>query len=392
MVFVSRDMKGSIRKQGRESFQIIVDMGKGPDGRRLRHYETVKVKKAGDARKRLTEVLSGLDHQTFIPPTKRTVAEHLNAWLAGYVATNTSPTTQEWYRSICNLHLVPALGHFRLTGLTAQTIQEFYAESCKNWARRTVLHWHRTLSEALDNAVTQGLIYRNPASLTDPPSPPHRDPRSLTVAEAEAVVNKAAGSYIFPVVYVGLNCGLREAELLALAWKDVDLVMMTITVSRTLYKRHGECYFKEPKSSHSRRRVAMTPRLALFLRKYREDQETWAKQLDRVLTADDLVFPAIGGGPMNPSTLSHAFKKIARELGLEDVSFHTLRHTFASLSLYRGANIKAVSEAMGHYSSAFTMDVYQSVLKGMQEEAMSRLNEVIPDVPKNVADLSRNPE
>ena len=179
--------------------------------------------------------------------------------------------------------------------------------------------------------------------------------------------------------------------MLGLRWRDIDLDMLSISVSQVLYKRRGVCVFKEPKTEHSRRRVAMTPKLASYLRSYRAEREALHREVERPLTLDDLVFPSIEGKPLDPCVLSHNFSNIAKKAGLEDVHFHTLRHTFASLMLNRGAKPKVISEALGHASVSFTMDVYSHIIEGMQEEAMALLDGVLPEgVPaRNNAELTR---
>ena len=163
-----------------------------------------------------------------------------------------------------------------------------------------------------------------------------------------------------------MSTGLRQAELLGLRWRDIDLDFLSISVSQVLYKRGGLCQFNEPKTSHSRRRVAMTPKLALFLKKYRGERELLYRQLGQPLTLDSLVFGRLEGKPIDPSVLSHDFAKIAKRAGLRGTRFHDLRHTFASLMLLRGAKPKVISEALGHASVAFTMDVYSHIIEGMQ--------------------------
>jgi integrase len=202
--------------------------------------------------------------------------------------------------------------------------------------------------------------------------------RTLAPGEVEVLFDVLKGSSIYPVTYTAISTGLRQAELLGLRWRDVDLDLLSISVSRVLYKRRGVCQFKEPKTSHSRRRVAMTPKLALFLREYQADRKAVYQQLGKVLTLDSLVFGTPEGKPLDPSMLSHEFAKAVKMAGLEGVRFHDLRHTFASLMLLRGAKPKVISEALGHSSVAFTMDVYSHIIDGMQADAMALLDEVLP--------------
>ena len=123
----------------------------------------------------------------------------------------------------------------------------------------------------------------------------------------------------------------------------------------------------------------MTPKLALFPKGYKQEQELIYHELGRDLTLDELIFPNLPEGkPIDPCVLSRAFARIARQAGLEGVRFHDLRHTFASLMLLRNVKLKVISEALGHSSVAFTMDVYSHIISGMQEDAMAMLDDVLP--------------
>lgn len=372
-------MRGNITQRGKNSWRIQVVIGKGSDGKYQRHFETVKGRK-GDAQRRLTELLSSLDKGIYTPPGRSTVADHLKNWLTGYVKTNCSQRTFDGYQAIIKHHLVPALGHILLKHLQPQAIQAYYGEACERLSTRTVHHHHRVLSQSLKYAVRQGYLGRNPCELVDAPSPRKKAMRTLTPDEVEILLTTAQDSQYYPVIYTAVSSGLRQAELLGLRWRDIDPdIMHSISVSQVLYKRRGVCIFKEPKTAHSRRLVAMTPKLAAFLREYKQERKALWHELGKELSLDDLVFPSVEGKPLNPSVLSHNFGKIARKAGLQGVRFHDLRHTFASLMLLRGVPAKVISEALGHASVAFTMDTYAHIMQGMQSEAMALLDEVLPD-------------
>jgi len=371
-------MRGSIRQQSKQSWQICIDTGRGADGKRRRLFQTIRGRKA-DAQKKLNELLVNLEKGIHTPPGRLTVAEHLNQWLQGYVATNCSSRTLEGYASIIQHHLIPNLGHIQIKHLHPQAIQSYYGKACETLSARTVHHQHRVLSQSLKYAVRQGYLGRNPAEMVDPPSPRKKVMRTLTPSEVEVLFDTAKDSYYYPLYYTAVSTGLRQAELLGLRWRDIDLDLLSISVSQVLYKRQGVCQFKEPKTSHSRRRVAMTPKLALFLREYRAEREELYRQLGNSLSLDDLLFTSVEGNPIDPGVLSHTFGRIARQAGLGGVRFHDLRHTFASLMFLRGAKPKVISEALGHASVAFTMDVYSHIIEGMQEDAMELLNEVLPN-------------
>jgi len=260
-------MRGHIRDKGNHSWQIQIYTGVAPDGKPRRHFETVRGRK-GDAQRRLTELLTSLDKGVYTPPGRITVTEHLHQWLNGYVKTNCSQRTLDGYQSIIERHLVPALGNTQLKQLHPQAIQSYYGTACETLSTRTVHHQHRVLSQSLKFAVRQGYLGRNPCELVDPPSPRKKVMRTLTPAEVEVLFDTAKNNCYYPIIYTAVSTGLRQAELLGLRWRDIDLNMLSISVSQVLYKRRGICQFKEPKTTHSRRRVAMTPKLALFLREY----------------------------------------------------------------------------------------------------------------------------
>ena len=158
-------------------------------------------------------------------------------------------------------HVIPALGHIQLKQLQPQTIQAYYGKAVGKLSPRTVAKHHRLLSQALKHAVRQGYLGRNPCELVDPPSWKGKAMRTLTPSEVGILLETAEGNYYYPVFYTAVSSGLRQAELLGLRWRDIDLDMLSISVSQVLYKRRGVCVFKEPKTEHSRRRVAMTPKL-----------------------------------------------------------------------------------------------------------------------------------
>jgi integrase len=280
-------MRGSIRQKSKGSWQIQVYTGTGSHGEYSRHFETMRGRKS-DAQKRLNELLVSLEKGIYTPPGRLTVAENLRNWLEGYVKTNCSQRTLDGYQSIIDTHLVPALGHVQPKYLHPQAIQSYYGKACERLSARTVHHHHPVLSQSLKYAVRQGYLGRNPAEMVDLPPPSKKVMRTLTPPEVEVLFENAQGNYYYPVVYSAVSTGLRQAELLGLRWRDIDLDMLSISVSQVLYKRRGTCKFTEPKTSHSRRRVAMTPKLAIFLRAYRTERELLCLELDKLLTLDDL--------------------------------------------------------------------------------------------------------
>jgi integrase len=377
-------MKGYFQQRGKNKWEITVSLGRDPvnTGKYLRHTETLHGTRS-QAQARVRQLLVDLGKGVQPQPGRVLVADLLRRWLAGYVSNKCSRRTQEGYESVVKHHLIPGLGNIPLRKLTAQQVNEYLSRAQKEGhakgkgalSQRTVHHHFRILSEALRYGVKHGLIGRNVCEMADPPRPRKKVMRTLTVEEVSALLKAAKGTDLYPLIFTALRSGLRQGELLALRWRDLNLDLLSLSVCQTLYKRNGLCELKEPKSEHSRRKVDMTPVLGLFLREYRAEQE--ARQFGLTLKPDDLVFANMNGNPLDPGTVTHQFSRMARRAGLEGLRFHDLRHSFASLMLLGGVNPKTVSEALGHASPAFTLQVYSHILPGIQKAAMARLDEVL---------------
>jgi integrase len=370
-------MKGNLRKRTEKGgWQITIWTGTKADGKPQRYYETVKGKKA-DAQRRLRELLTTIDSGIYTPPSHLTVAQLLQEWQEGYCKTHCCYRTLDVREYIARCHLIPAFGHIKLDNLQSRTIQAFYGKACETLSNRTVLHIHRILSQALKWAVRQGYIARNPAEMVDPPVPENRNMTTLSPDEVCLLLERAQGNTCYGVIYTAISTGLRRNEILGLHWRDVDLLMASISITQVLYKGKGRVIFKEPKTQKSRRRISITPKLACFLREHQQRQEQVSIEQGKTLAIDDLVFCHPDGNPLDPSTVTHSFGNIARSLGLK-VRFHDLRHSCASLMLREGVHPKIVSEMLGHSTIAITLDVYSHIMPGMQEAAAKSLNSVLP--------------
>jgi len=303
----------------------------------------------------LAELQVEVEKDAYIKPKKRiTLGEWFDEWLNGYVKTNCSPRTLDGYRSILGHHVIPILDMIPLAQLQPQHIQQYYAQALSDGrtdgkgalSSRSVLHIHRVVFQALNYAVRQGLLIHNPAQFVDPPRAKRPKMKILTPEEIARLFSVVEHTPYYPIIYTAVKTGLRQAELLGLRWRDLDLDLASLSVTQVLYKRRGICQFKEPKSAHSQRRLDWPPSLALFLWQYRIKREAECLLLGRPLSENDLVFTKANGSPRDPGTLTHSFARIARRAGLPGTRFLDLRHTFASLMLLAGIHPKIVSEML----------------------------------------------
>ena len=310
-------MKGHIRQRSKGSWSIVIDVGRDAEtGKRCQHWHTVKGTKR-DAEKRLTELLHSLNRGSYVKPTRLTVAEYLEQWLDGYVATNTAPRTRERYEEIVRLHLIPALGSLLLLALHPQHIQKYYATALESGRRdgkgglsaRTVHKHHRVLYEALKHGVRQGIIVRNVAEAVDPPRPQSKEISMVGPGHVRLLLDAAKPTPYYVAFFTAVYTGLRRGELLGLRWCDIDLDLATLSVIQALQQlRGGQYIFREPKSRRGRRQIALSPSLAILFREHRTKQENDRRLLCRPLVPTDLVFSHPDGRPLRPTSVTRAFR------------------------------------------------------------------------------------
>ncbi|MGD0794457.1 MAG: site-specific integrase [Dehalococcoidales bacterium] len=241
---------------------------------------------------------------------------------------------------------------------------------------QTVKHHHRVLHEALKYAAKHGIIIRNIAEAVDPPRPDSKEMVTLEPDNVHIFLDAAHETPYYVLFYTKLYTGLRRSELLGLRWRDIDLDLATLSVVQTLHHVPRKGYiFREPKTKRSRRLIDLSPSLALLLRGHRDNQELERKLLGRLLMPDDLVFSYPEGTPLPPNSVTKAFCKLAKSLGMSGIRLHDLRHTHATLMLKQGVHPKVVSERLGHSSVAITLDTYSHVLPGIQAAAALRFDE-----------------
>jgi len=377
-------MRGHIVKRGKNSYSIVVSMGKDATTGKYK-YQWVSVKGTKkEAEKRLSELLHQLDTGTFMKPGKTTLAEYLERWLKDYAWPNLAPRTAEGYESIIHRHLIPSLGSMTLTLLKPEHLQHYYSEKlaggrCDGKGAlnpTTVSHHHTCLHRALKIALKWGLINRNPADAVTPPRPRRAEIHTMNEDDITRFFEVAKATPYYVLFYEALFTGMRRSELLALRWCDVDLLLCQAYISRSLHHlRTGEIVFRAPKTVKGRRMLSLSPSAALLLQEHRDKQETQRAILGIPLKNDDLIFSDLEGKPLLPDTVSHVWAKLVKRAGLEGIRFHDARHTHASLMLKQGAHPKVVQERLGHATISTTLDLYSHVAPGLQEAAAARFDE-----------------
>ena len=171
---------------------------------------------------------------------------------------------------------------------------------------------------------------------------------------------------------------MRQGELLALKWDDVDLERGVLRVRRTLTHADKAYVLGEPKTSKSRRTIRLTTSAVTALRAHLSRQLEETERLSSLYQPGGLIFATETGSIINPSNLrNRSFKPLLKKAGLPPIRFHDLRHTCATLLLSKDVNPKVVSEMLGHSSISVTLDIYSHLLPDMQEKAAKALEEAL---------------
>ena len=371
-------MRGTIVKRGKDSYSIRVSMGfDATTGKYKQHFETIKGTKP-EAEKRRTEILHQLDTGNYMAPRKTTVADFLIKWLADYARPNLSPRTIEGYEYIVTRYFIPALGNLILSQLKPEHLQQYYSEKQKvGLSAQTIRHHHAVLHKALKTAMQWELLNRNVAEAVSCPRVQYPEMHTWNEDEVNKFLEAAKNSPYYALFYTALFTGMRRSELLALRWQDIDLRLSEIYVNRSLHVlKGGKVIRRNPKTKAGKSTVALPPSAYLVLNEHRKVQEADCLLLGKPLTDTDFVFNTLGK-PLLSNTVTHAWIKFVRRLGIKPIRLHDARHTHASLMLKQGIHPKIVQERLGHSSIQITLDTYSHVAPGLQEAAAKKFDDAM---------------
>lgn len=235
------------------------------------------------------------------------------------------------------------------------------------------------LRQGLDLAIDSGIIARNPATgIKAPPLPPDGEKRALTEAELRLLIDAAGGTRLQVPVRFAVATGLRESELLALRWGDLESHRSVVHVRRSL-SRIGKAEYNEPKS-RSRRTLELSEATIELLRRHRVTQNEHRLQLGAVWEDHDLIFASLVGTPWMQRNFYRDFKAVLAKTEIADqesVTWHTLRHTAASHWLMAGVTPFEVARRLGHSSTNITERVYAHLLPGGQQKSAHVMDHLI---------------
>lgn len=322
------------------------------------------------ARKALHEIETKIERRTFIleknTPLFSKVAEQ---WLE-YKKTRCRSTTWEMYQGHLNNHFAD-LDNRRINLITTATIEKFItARQSQKMALATIRKIMVTLNQIMKYSVRHHLIDFNPVADAERPKATgiideSKDMAILTPEEIRGLIEAEPDQKYKTLFLTAIMTGMRQGEIIGLKWSDVNFAARQINVRRTF--NHGR--FFEPKTKQSIRSIDLAPMLI---------KELAAWKLICTGQNDDLVFPSETGTPICCfNMVRRHFEPALKRAKIPHIKFHALRHTYASLLIEQGENIKYIQNQLGHASPTVTLNVYAHLMKKENQEAACRLENAI---------------
>lgn len=368
---------GLYRRSSDGRWVAALDVGY-QNGRRKRIYFTAKTMTAAAAKLQTAKSNANLG----LPPAPRrqTVEQYLDRWLRLTAAPALKPSTWQQYESAIRLHVLPSLGPVQLAKLGPAHLEALYLRLGTGDKRansaplgpRSVLYVHRVLHRALSVAERRGELVRNPADLVEAPRVPAGTVKAFDVEQSRRFLAAVDGDPLRALYILALATGMRRGELLALEWGAVDLQTGTVAVRKAMSRVKGGWQATDPKTAGSRRVVKLPGFAVEALRAHRD-----ALPVSPLPTA--AVFTTARGNAIDPRNLLRLFKARLVAAGLPPgaFTFHSLRHSSATLQLSLGVPAKVVAEGLGHSRISVTMDTYSHVLPTLQDEAAAKMDRLL---------------
>ena len=370
--------EGNIRKRKDGRWEGRYTAGRDPvTGKQI--LKNVLGKTQAEVKEKLQKALAQAGKIDFTKTGKYTVTMWMNEWFENVAKLKVRPSSHQTYRGYIDHHIAPNIGNIPLEKLTTMDLQKLYRkllnkgrvdrveakDQPKGLSAKTVRNINQVISSALDFAVAQKIIPENPCKAVALPKVEHKEMQTIPAEQLQAFLQEAKATGVYEMYYIELATGLRRGELLGLKWTDIDWKNGIIKVRRQVARIDGQIVEAPLKTKNSYRAVTISQQAIEVLKQQKEK------------TNDQYVFPSPNGGPISPDSVNNMLKRVLARAGIPKVRFHDLRHTFATIALLNGVDIKTVSGMLGHFSAGFTLDTYAHVTTSAQKEAADTMGNVL---------------
>lgn len=334
-----------------------------------------------DVRRQLVEAIHANESGDRGETNSMTLGQYLDMWLERIAKPRVRAQTFKGYEVNIRVHLKPALGKMPLDKIQAMHVQDLIDRKLREgMAPKSVRYMHGILRNALNRAIRWNYIQRNPAAHVDGPREQPKEIQPFTREEAQRFLRAIKGDRLEALYTVALTMGLRQGEALGLRWRDLDLQLGDIRVSKQLQRVDHRYELVEPKTMRSRRHLAIPPAILQSLRTHKERQEGEREAAGKRWHDSDLVFCRPDGYPLSGSVVTHRFQELLDQADLPRRRFHDLRHSCATLLLAQGVSPRVVMDVLGHSQISLTMNTYAHVLPELRRDAADRMSDLLQEL------------
>ena len=370
--------EGSIRKRSDGRWEGRYIAAHDENGKAI--YKNVLGKTQAEVKEKLRTAIENSEKLDMTRIGTYTVGSWLQLWYEVYAAPNLRDNTRLYYENSMKNHILPRIGNIPLDKLQTIQVQKFYNELLRDGkvgnrkagennglSPSVVHHVHMILNRCMEQAVSERLILTNPVKGCRVPKVVQKEMNTLPEELIGAYLREAEQRGLLALFYLELTTGLRRGEILALLWTDLDVEAKTIRITKQMSRVYGELKVCPPKTANGVRTLALTDRAVELLVEEHEKHPT-----------NPYLFPSPRTGEMwDPDAFRHVHDRIIKAIGAGHVRLHDLRHTFATLSLKNGVDVKTLSAALGHFSAGFTLNTYTHATPQMKRDAAVKIGEVV---------------
>ncbi len=362
---------GTIRKRNDGRWEARIIVGHKNDGSPM--YKSAFAKTQKSALKQLHQLIDLYRDVDLTEDSRMTLGEWLDKWLDEYMIFTIRESTLDSYRAMVKNQVKPFIGSKQIASLTTADMQKFYNKIKKEGrVREHPIHGktladsmvrgiHMMLHEALDAAVKERLLAKNPTNGTTVPKCNYPEKQILCDNQLETFLEAIKGhEYWCDFFYVEVMTGLRRGEICGLRWQDINFEENKLQVKRSVsVKKGGGVSIGETKTETGVRCIQMPPSVAERLKSKKQTAIT------------EWVFPHFlhPEQPISPASAYRKLKVILKNAELPLIRFHDLRHTFATHATQGGVDPKTLAGILGHTNASFTLDTYTHVTSDMQKSA-----------------------
>ena len=384
---------GIIRKRSNGSYEVRYTEGFDLSGKQIQRSKSFKTER--EANEFRIKTLNQINEGTYVSPNKMPFKEWAIFYLNRYTS-NLKDLTKKSYEDRLRLHIIPALGNIKLCKLTSFAVQDFVdglgrkTEERKALSPKTIKCIHGVLHKVLGKAVELGFLQRNPADGCTLPEIelPEVEPLS-NIQTAEFL--KAIKNDTYNQVYMlALFMGLRQGEILGLAWDCINWENNVITIKRQLIRKRDYKIIENTDDDDKKYKLTSVKDkdaryicvddeiMEIFRTRLKEQNEQRKRAGDLWYEPfPNLIFENAFGKHFTHCTVRKHFKKSVAEIGLPTERFHNLRHNYTARALESGDPVKVVQDNLGHSTADFTLKVYAHGTTEAQIKSAKNMNDRI---------------